>query len=97
MLSTESLGKANDFKAVPGCGLICRVTNLEQLLSNKLSDVDIMNKRNSTSSFKVVVDGLARDEELISLEDLSMIFNKIGSFSKLNAYTDACILSTHIQ
>ena len=80
MLSTESLGKASDFKAIPGCGLICRVTNLEQLLSNKLSDVEIMNKRNSTSSFKVVVDGMVRDEELISLDDVGMIVSVLGSY-----------------
>ena len=58
MLSTETLGNTTDFQAIPGCGLVCNVNNVEHLLSNKLSDVEIMNRRNSSSSYKVVIDSI---------------------------------------
>ena len=31
-LAVELMGKTTDFKAVPGCGLKCKVTGIESLL-----------------------------------------------------------------
>lgn len=53
MLNAEQLGRVSEFAAVPGCGLKCKVSNLESLLNSNLTDVDIMNRRNSTASSKV--------------------------------------------
>ncbi|XP_076871736.1 copper-transporting ATPase 2 isoform X2 [Brachyhypopomus gauderio] len=36
-LGTETLGYCQDFQAVPGCGISCRVSNLEELLSAEVS------------------------------------------------------------
>ncbi|KAI4880273.1 hypothetical protein NFI96_030715 [Prochilodus magdalenae] len=33
-LDTEMLGYCHDFQAVPGCGISCKVTNIEELLQN---------------------------------------------------------------
>jgi len=53
MLNTDLLGRVSEFAAVPGCGLKCLVSNVEPLLSGDITDVDILNRRNSTVSSKV--------------------------------------------
>jgi hypothetical protein len=53
MLNVEQLGRVTEFAAVPGCGLKCCVSNLEAILHGDISDVDILNRRNSTASSKV--------------------------------------------
>lgn len=71
ILCLEVLGKATDFQAVPGCGLKCKVTNIEQILDLTLDDVDILNRRNSTSSFKVTIDKIGKEqEEFIPMDDI---------------------------
>ena len=58
------MGKASDFQAVPGCGLKCTVTNIEPMMNPDTTDVEIMNRRNSTASsksFRVIVDGVTDD------------------------------------
>ncbi|XP_036425854.1 copper-transporting ATPase 2 isoform X2 [Colossoma macropomum] len=35
-LDTEALGYCHDFQAVPGCGISCKVSNIEELLQNSL-------------------------------------------------------------
>ncbi|XP_072539678.1 copper-transporting ATPase 2 isoform X2 [Salminus brasiliensis] len=35
-LGTETLGYCHDFQAVPGCGISCKVSNIEELLQNSL-------------------------------------------------------------
>uniref|UniRef100_A0A671KPH8 Copper-transporting ATPase 2 n=1 Tax=Sinocyclocheilus anshuiensis TaxID=1608454 RepID=A0A671KPH8_9TELE len=35
-LGTETLGYCHDFQAVPGCGISCKVSNIEDLLQNNL-------------------------------------------------------------
>jgi len=38
---------------VPGCGLKCSVSQIETVLNSSTTDVEIMNTRNSTTSFCV--------------------------------------------
>ena len=71
LLSTELLAKVAEFQAVPGCGLKCNVTQVESLMRNSLSDVEIMNRRNSASSFKVSIDGIITDGgEIIQMDQI---------------------------
>lgn len=61
ILNADILGRVSDFSAVPGCGLKCQVSNIESVLNSDITDLDIMNRRNSTASSKVTfrfADGL---------------------------------------
>ena len=64
MLNTDLLGRVSEFAAVPGCGLKCLVSNVEPILRADITDVDILNRRNSSVSSKVTFGfaGRAADE-----------------------------------
>ena len=49
-LQVTSFARVTDFQATPGCGLRCNVSDLGSVLNDDLSDVDIMNRRNSVES-----------------------------------------------
>lgn len=54
----ELLGKATEFKAVPGCGLKCKVTGIESLLLDV--DVDgVKNRRNKQGSLVLRIDTMS--------------------------------------
>lgn len=54
-LAAETLGKVQDFQAVPGCGLKCKVSGIESLLTQV--DIDgVKNRRNKQGSLAVKVD-----------------------------------------
>ncbi len=63
VLQTETLGKGSEFQAVPGCGLKCKVSHIEGVVSTELTDLDILNRRNSTRSDLVAIDGLRSEDE----------------------------------
>ena len=54
-LQTEVLGQCTDFKAVPGHGLTCKVSGIEEIIKPKTVD---KNKKNLT----VKIDGVVIDE-----------------------------------
>lgn len=54
-LATELLGKVTDFQAVPGCGLKCKVSGIEALLT-ELDMVGVNNRRNKQGSVHVKID-----------------------------------------
>lgn len=57
-LAVELMGKTTDFKAVPGCGLKCKVTGIESLLLDV--DMDgVKNRRNRQGSLKLRVDTMS--------------------------------------
>ena len=61
-LGSDACGKVCDFEAAPGCGLSCTVSELEPLLNQGLSNVEIMNRRNSatsTRSLMATIEGVA--------------------------------------
>lgn len=54
-LATEVLGKVQEFQAVPGCGLKCKVSGIESLLTE--ADLEgVNNRRNKQGSVAVKVD-----------------------------------------
>ena len=83
-LETEQLGKVQDFQAIPGCGLKCVVTNIEPVIQMSLTETDIINRRNSTTSFNVRVDGFPSNKTDISAGDI--IGNSKG-FNNAIVYT----------
>ncbi|KAH9495204.1 ATPase Cu transporting protein 7A [Bulinus truncatus] len=56
-LCTESLGKVSEFSAVPGCGIKCKVSHLESILSG-VDVVDVNNRRNKSGSQTIIIDNL---------------------------------------
>ena len=52
-MNADQLAQVSDFVAIPGCGLKCNVSQVETLLTGNTTDVQIMNTRNSTTSFNV--------------------------------------------
>ncbi|KAK1169734.1 copper-transporting ATPase 2 isoform X1 [Acipenser oxyrinchus oxyrinchus] len=46
-LETDSLGYCTDFQAVPGCGISCKVSNIESLLLQSETSVNARNEQNS--------------------------------------------------
>uniref|UniRef100_A0A8C5L8K2 Copper-transporting ATPase 1 n=1 Tax=Jaculus jaculus TaxID=51337 RepID=A0A8C5L8K2_JACJA len=66
-LDTETLGTCTDFQVVPGCGISCKVTNIEGLLHKKnwkveennikntsLVQIDTLNEQSPTSSSMII-------------------------------------------
>ncbi|XP_026558887.1 copper-transporting ATPase 1 [Pseudonaja textilis] len=46
-LDADTLGACTDFQVVPGCGISCKVTNIEALLRSKSETVEETNVRNA--------------------------------------------------
>ncbi|KAF7242055.1 Copper-transporting ATPase 1 [Varanus komodoensis] len=59
-LDTDTLGKCTDFQVVPGCGISCKVSNIEGLLYSREESTDDNNVKNAAL---VSVD--ERNEDLI--------------------------------
>lgn len=56
-LATESMGKVSEFSAVPGCGIKCKVSHVENLMV----DVDmagVNNRMNQVGSLRIRIDNL---------------------------------------
>ncbi|KAG8448220.1 hypothetical protein GDO86_015351 [Hymenochirus boettgeri] len=66
VLNTECLGTCSDFQAVPGCGIRCKVSNIEPLLPNR-DDLD-----NSRNTVLVKIDGHQEDRILPFITDHSV-------------------------
>ncbi|XP_069748974.1 copper-transporting ATPase 1-like [Narcine bancroftii] len=45
-LGSDELGSCSDFQAVPGCGITCKVSNIESLLKTKVVEVEQKNPQN---------------------------------------------------
>jgi Cu+-exporting ATPase len=61
VLETDSVGKATDFQAIPGCGLKCKVSHVQGMITPTITDVNLLNRRNSESSFNVAIEGVTTD------------------------------------
>ncbi|XP_062998027.1 copper-transporting ATPase 1 [Elgaria multicarinata webbii] len=46
-LDADTLGTCTDFQVVPGCGISCKVTNIEALLYNRSESIEDNNVRNA--------------------------------------------------
>ncbi|KAL7826028.1 hypothetical protein SRHO_G00337660 [Serrasalmus rhombeus] len=56
-LDTEMLGYCHDFQAVPGCGISCKVSNIEELLQNSPET-----ESTHTSPTQLTLEGATTDE-----------------------------------
>uniref|UniRef100_A0A8B9GEI5 Copper-transporting ATPase 1 n=1 Tax=Amazona collaria TaxID=241587 RepID=A0A8B9GEI5_9PSIT len=54
-LDAETLGTCTDFQVVPGCGISCKVTNIEGLLHRKNKMVEENNIKNVTLKYSVLI------------------------------------------
>ncbi|XP_069468689.1 copper-transporting ATPase 1 [Ambystoma mexicanum] len=59
ILNVETLGTCTEFQAVSGCGISCKVANIEMLLQKRSPDLEVKNARNA---ILVQIDG--QTEEL---------------------------------
>ena len=65
-LQTSRVGKVTDFVSVPGCGIRCRVTNVESMFSATVTGQDISDKYSDIVSYadsgetQAVIDGRGR-------------------------------------
>ncbi|XP_044161666.1 copper-transporting ATPase 1 [Bufo gargarizans] len=66
VLKTEILGTCSDFQAVPGCGISCRVSNIEHLLS---STNQTTSTNNSKNALLVHIDERHEDPDIQSIAD----------------------------
>lgn len=63
VLNTEMLGTCSDFQAVPGCGIRCKVSNIEHILSSTSQTTSINNSKNA---LLVHIDGKHEDSDIHS-------------------------------
>ena len=61
-LGTQTLGKAINFTAVPGCGLKCTVSQVESLMS-RLDVVAVNNRKNNMGSVRVRTDNILQSDD----------------------------------
>ncbi|ESP04420.1 hypothetical protein LOTGIDRAFT_136210 [Lottia gigantea] len=54
-LKLESLAKVSDFQAVPGCGLKCKVSQIESILENVDKEA-VKNRKNQFGSLRIKID-----------------------------------------
>ncbi|KAJ8246747.1 hypothetical protein GJAV_G00254930 [Gymnothorax javanicus] len=60
-LETDTLGYCQDFQAVPGCGISCKVSNIEELLLTSPSDHNAENTR-------LTIHGVTTDESSLVID-----------------------------
>ncbi|XP_014781705.1 copper-transporting ATPase 1 isoform X2 [Octopus bimaculoides] len=71
-LKTEILGQVTDFLAVPGCGLRCKVSRVESLLSS--IDIEgVHNRRNMAGSQRVKIDNILGLEDSPIIESMEAV------------------------
>ena len=80
-LKSETLGKVTNFQAIPGCGLICQVTNVYNLVDGSSSQVDLMNMRNAVDEYTVTIDGVTLSESSTNTSSIG----RCNNFGKANA------------
>uniref|UniRef100_A0A0B7B2G7 P-type Cu(+) transporter n=2 Tax=Arion vulgaris TaxID=1028688 RepID=A0A0B7B2G7_9EUPU len=56
-LATESMGKVSDFSAVPGCGIKCKVSHVENLMVG-VDMQGVNNRMNQVGSLRIRIDNL---------------------------------------
>uniref|UniRef100_A0A8C4LC73 Copper-transporting ATPase 1 n=1 Tax=Equus asinus asinus TaxID=83772 RepID=A0A8C4LC73_EQUAS len=54
-LNTETLGTCTDFQVVPGCGISCKVTNIEGFLHKNNWKIEENNIKNASLQYKVLI------------------------------------------
>nr|XP_060612475.1 copper-transporting ATPase 1 [Anolis sagrei ordinatus] len=73
-LNTETLGTCTDFQVVPGCGIRCKVTNIESLIYRRSESLEENNVRNA--ALVNIDDGEPMQPALIIDEQLPTTWNR---------------------
>ncbi|XP_060774722.1 copper-transporting ATPase 2 [Neoarius graeffei] len=61
-LGTETLGFCHDFQAVPGCGISCRVSNIEELLQTSAETDSTQTQTHTRTPNSLTLQGATTDE-----------------------------------
>ncbi|XP_073707290.1 copper-transporting ATPase 2 [Garra rufa] len=61
-LGTETLGYCHDFQAVPGCGISCKVSNIEDLLQNSPKTQETNTSDAKQTPLLITLQGVTTDE-----------------------------------
>ncbi|XP_043098294.1 LOW QUALITY PROTEIN: copper-transporting ATPase 2 [Puntigrus tetrazona] len=80
-LGTETLGYCHDFQAVPGCGISCKVSNIEDLLQNSPKTQETNTSHAKQTPLLVTLQGATTDESSL-VADIDT-----GSGSEIPAYS----------
>ncbi|CAG5115771.1 unnamed protein product [Candidula unifasciata] len=79
-LATESLGKVSDFSAVPGCGIKCKVSLVDNLINGV--DTDAVNSRmNQVGSLRIRIDNLIFGDQEIHGDGTNLLLGAQASQS----------------
>ncbi|XP_069842350.1 copper-transporting ATPase 1 isoform X2 [Dendropsophus ebraccatus] len=79
VLNTDILGTCSDFQAVPGCGIRCKVSNIEHLFNtNQTTCIN-----NSKNALLVHIDGKHEDSDIHSFADSQKASSSHQTYSVL--------------
>uniref|UniRef100_A0A673GPJ4 Copper-transporting ATPase 2 n=1 Tax=Sinocyclocheilus rhinocerous TaxID=307959 RepID=A0A673GPJ4_9TELE len=78
-LGTETLGYCHDFQAVPGCGISCKVSNIEDLLQNSPKTQETNTSAAKQTPLLVTLQGATTDESII-MAHISL--NELNSYPR---------------
>uniref|UniRef100_A0A672T2E6 Copper-transporting ATPase 2 n=1 Tax=Sinocyclocheilus grahami TaxID=75366 RepID=A0A672T2E6_SINGR len=79
-LGTETLGYCHDFQAVPGCGISCKVSNIEDLLQNSPKTQETNTSVAKQTPLLVTLQGATTDESsLVADTDTRSGSGKVNS------------------
>ncbi|KAF5892927.1 copper-transporting ATPase 2-like, partial [Clarias magur] len=67
-LGTETLGFCHDFQAVPGCGISCRVSNIEELLQTSTEAQGTRTQTNAHNPTCVALQGATTDQSKLGTD-----------------------------
>uniref|UniRef100_A0A671KLQ0 Copper-transporting ATPase 2 n=1 Tax=Sinocyclocheilus anshuiensis TaxID=1608454 RepID=A0A671KLQ0_9TELE len=72
-LGTETLGYCHDFQAVPGCGISCKVSNIEDLLQNSPKTQETNTSAAKQTPLLVTLQGATTDESSLLSPSYSVL------------------------
>ncbi|XP_042610895.1 copper-transporting ATPase 2-like [Cyprinus carpio] len=82
-LGIETLGYCHDFQAVPGCGISCKVSSIENLLQNSPKTQEINTSHAKQTPFFVALQGATTDESSLVADTETNSGSESPSYSVL--------------
>uniref|UniRef100_A0A673GPF3 Copper-transporting ATPase 2 n=1 Tax=Sinocyclocheilus rhinocerous TaxID=307959 RepID=A0A673GPF3_9TELE len=83
-LGTETLGYCHDFQAVPGCGISCKVSNIEDLLQNSPKTQETNTSAAKQTPLLVTLQGATTDESSLQKRFSPLIITVINNNARLS-------------
>ncbi|XP_055894274.1 copper-transporting ATPase 1-like isoform X2 [Biomphalaria glabrata] len=68
-LGTESLGKVSEFDAVPGCGIKCKVSHVEAILS-RINMVEVNKRKDKFGSLSIKIDNFVNSYQETEISEI---------------------------